>query len=540
MFKPKRFVFLEGAPASSRVERSSKKMNSNEFMKEVDKFEYNLEDSKKEVYKILTKPNRGWKLTKAEALYRSGKLTTVQEMDNASSRKLEADDVTAFLAQYGGDKYVKRLFHYGTSFMKRTVLRRKRGFERDKQRGGAWEGLKKYETFEEAFQAGFYKDLTVNFEEIIEKGLSVSEYRQRTSRFDKLRSRLKRLERKTGKDELEAKRKKAERIRREADKIREEAEKRLKEQEEKTVKKESKETKVKTRVKEETKKAPEKIQFERSSVQAARELLPKFYVTVMGEVKYPKQSSGETIAKLVIGGRNDKDYGFWYGELELTSKGLIDHFGGQKKINSSAENVRKMQEFFGIKQKKSVEKNEILKRKKIEKAYSKLKEVGEEMRKSDLLIKKTKEKYSTDPNGKEVFKYIDPVFENAENKDAYIKEFLGKVVVTTDVGNLGKDFGNFVKTPGDMTADSMNELIKGYTRLAEREQLKLEDMERALYMIGGSGIDPRGLHESVRKESVAEAEKAIPEIATTQSQNAKLKGTTAKWKMLSRDVLKEK
>lgn len=189
MFKPLRLVYLEVTP-----EKGSEALTTKNFLGELKKFGYNKEKAKEAVRKGALTHEGGYKLTKAEALVAAGKITTLAELDNAAAYSLEVGDVDDFLNQYGGDKYVKRLFAYGVSKMERDFMRKKQDFEKDKKKGGIFEFLKRYATFEDAFSAGFYHDLVINFDAIMEKGFSVSEYRQRDERFRKLEEKVKKME----------------------------------------------------------------------------------------------------------------------------------------------------------------------------------------------------------------------------------------------------------------------------------------------------------------------------------------------------------
>lgn len=194
MFKPLRLVYLEATP-----EKGQEALTTKNFLGELKKFGYNKEKAKEAVCKGALAREGGYKLIKAEALFEAGKLKTISDLDNAAAESLSAGDVDDFLNKYGGDKYVKRLFVYGVSKMERDFAAKKQNFKADKRKGGAFEGLKKYETFEDAFNAGFYKEFAVDINAIMEKGLSVSEYRQRDERFKKLEKKVKQTEEETGK-----------------------------------------------------------------------------------------------------------------------------------------------------------------------------------------------------------------------------------------------------------------------------------------------------------------------------------------------------
>lgn len=194
MFKPSRLVYLEAVPG-----KGPEALTTKNFLGELKKFGYDKEKAKDAVYKGALKEKGGYKLTKAEALFAAGKIKTTFDLDNAAAYALNVGDIDDFLNQYGGDKYVKRLFAYGTSKMERDFMAKKQNFEKEKKLGGAFEGLKQYATFEDAFNAGFYKDMAVDFDAIMEKGLSVSEYRQRDERFRKLEKKVKRIEQEGGK-----------------------------------------------------------------------------------------------------------------------------------------------------------------------------------------------------------------------------------------------------------------------------------------------------------------------------------------------------
>ena len=176
------------------LQKSSEKFtNSKEFLKGLKGVDFKMEESKAGMLNSLDHSG-GYRLTKGEDLYRAGKLKSVEDMKNAAAYSLDEQDLDGFLDQYGGDKYVKRVFVYGVSKMKRDILMREMNFEKDKQKGGAFAGLKNYSTFQEAFAAGFYKDFNLSYDAIMEKGLSVSEYRQRKKRIRKLESRVARIE----------------------------------------------------------------------------------------------------------------------------------------------------------------------------------------------------------------------------------------------------------------------------------------------------------------------------------------------------------
>lgn len=195
MFKPLRLVYMETVP-----EKEPEALTSKNFLGELKKFGYDKEKAKKSICcGGALKEKGGYKLTKAEALVAAGKITTLAELNNAAAYSLDVGDVDDFLDQYGGDKYVKRLFAYGVSKMERDFMAKKQNFESDKKKEGAFEGLKKYATFEDAFNAGFYKEFAVDFDAIMEKGLSVSEYRQRDERFRKLEKKVKKMEQEGGK-----------------------------------------------------------------------------------------------------------------------------------------------------------------------------------------------------------------------------------------------------------------------------------------------------------------------------------------------------
>jgi len=189
MFKPLRLVYLEAAPESKQ-----ESINSKNFVEKLRKFGYDKEKAKEAVLTGALRKKGGYKLTKAEALFEAGKLKTLADLENAAAESLDAGDVDDFLNKYGGDKYVKRLFDYGVSKMERDFMRKKQEFEADKKKGGSLEGLKRYATFEDAFNAGFYTELTPDFGSIMEKGLSVSEYRQHDERFKKLEKKVQRIE----------------------------------------------------------------------------------------------------------------------------------------------------------------------------------------------------------------------------------------------------------------------------------------------------------------------------------------------------------
>lgn len=189
MFKPLRLVYLEATP-----EKGSETLTTKNFLGELKKFGYDKEKAKEAVCKSALTRKGGYELTKAEALVAAGKITTLADLDNAAAYALNVGDIDDFLSQYGGDKYVKRLFAYGTSKMERDFMAKKQNFEADKKKGGTFEGLKRYATFEDAFNAGFYKEFAVDFDSIMEKGLSVSEYRQRDERFRKLEKKVKKME----------------------------------------------------------------------------------------------------------------------------------------------------------------------------------------------------------------------------------------------------------------------------------------------------------------------------------------------------------
>ena len=176
------------------LSKSNERVSSTKELKEgLKKSPFDLKEAKKAMLGALDQKG-GYKLTKGEALYKSGKLKSVEEMNNAAAQRLDAKDLEAFLGQYGGDKYVKKVFIYGVSKMKRDLIAKGMDFERDKTRGGIFEGLKNYETFEDAFAGGFYTEFGLSFEAIMEKGLSVSEYRQRSSRLRNLEKRVKQEE----------------------------------------------------------------------------------------------------------------------------------------------------------------------------------------------------------------------------------------------------------------------------------------------------------------------------------------------------------
>jgi hypothetical protein len=189
MFKPLRLVYLEAAP-----EGKQETLTTKNFLNELRKFGYDQEKSKEALCKGALIHSGGYKLTKAEALFEGGKLRTITDLENAASESLNVGDIDDFLNKYGGDKYVKRLFVYGVGKMERDFMKKKQDFQADKKKGGEFEGLKQYATFEDAFNAGFYKEFAVDFDAIMEKGLSVSEYRQRDERFKKLEKRVKKME----------------------------------------------------------------------------------------------------------------------------------------------------------------------------------------------------------------------------------------------------------------------------------------------------------------------------------------------------------
>lgn len=189
MFKPLRLVYLEATP-----EKGPEALTTKNFLGELKKFGYDKEKAKEAVREGALKEKGGYRLTKAEALVAAGKITTLADLDNAAAYALNVGDIDDFLNLYGGDKYVKRLFTYGTNKMERDFMAKKQNFEADKKKGGTFEGLKQYATFEEAFSAGFYKDMVVDFDSIMEKGLSVSEYRQRDERFRKLEKKVKKMD----------------------------------------------------------------------------------------------------------------------------------------------------------------------------------------------------------------------------------------------------------------------------------------------------------------------------------------------------------
>jgi len=179
---------------SNNLEKGPEVLTSKDFLSELKKIGYNKEKAKDAVYKGALTEKGGYKLTKAEALVATGEITNLADLDNAAAHSLESQDIDAFLDQYGGDKYVKRLFEYGMSKMSRDFMARKQNFEADKKKGGAFEGLEYFKTFEEAFDAGFYEGLKVDFGAIMEKGLTISEYRQRDERFRKLERKVKKIE----------------------------------------------------------------------------------------------------------------------------------------------------------------------------------------------------------------------------------------------------------------------------------------------------------------------------------------------------------
>lgn len=190
MFKPLRLVYLEVTP-----EKGPEALTSKNFLGELKKFGYDKEKAKDAIIDSALTRKGGYKLIKAEALVASGKIKTINDLNDASAYSLESQDIEAFLNQYGGDKYVRRLFSYGMNKMSRDFVAKKQNFESDRKKGGVFEGLKNYATFEDAFDAGFYKEeFAINLDAIIEKGLSVSEYRQRDERFGKLERKIKKIE----------------------------------------------------------------------------------------------------------------------------------------------------------------------------------------------------------------------------------------------------------------------------------------------------------------------------------------------------------
>lgn len=206
MFIPQRLIYRtpeasQPAPSGAPSEEPLKAEN---FLDKLDKVEFDKKNARQFAKDVLNN-TKGYKLIKAEACVASGRITTREKLESAASLKDVTDgELDAFLAQRGGDRFLKRLFTYGVSSMKRDFLKKQRNFESDKADRRRWFAKQKaegtagdyrykmleYETFEDAFNAGFYKGLRPDLQVIMDYGLSVEEYRNYSGRLRALRAKF--------------------------------------------------------------------------------------------------------------------------------------------------------------------------------------------------------------------------------------------------------------------------------------------------------------------------------------------------------------
>jgi hypothetical protein len=480
---------------------SDKFTNSKEFLKGLKGVDFRMEESKAGMINSLDHPG-GYSLTKGEALYRAGKLKSIKEMKNAAAHSLDEQDIDGFLDKYGGDKYVKRIFVYGVSKMKRDLLMREMNFEKDKEKGGSFAGLKNYATFQEAFTAGFYKDFNLSYDAIMEKGLSVSEYRQRNKRLRNLKRKVKREEAAAKEAAPQEKAEEVESLL--PPELQKEADKKGKEvlkgpdKELKSQRKEQEEKKVEPTQREQ-KEAESKNQFKRESLQKARKLLSDFYVSARGDVIHPKRSSGRVMAKLTTANTDDTGFWEWDGKVELKQKELTDKLGTAP-VALDENVIKEMKELVGIKERKELA--ESPKEKAIIEAYAKLKEIGRKVKVSDSVIKVLLGDHLITDIDKKLFGDIG-YFSKKQGDNEYLDEFL-RATAPRDV----LTFGFFVQNPSILDETKVRASIEAVEKVLDERDRAIEKFELALRYQATS--DPEYKRVMLTKDPTAYEEGANP------------------------------
>jgi hypothetical protein len=488
------------------LKQSSEKFtNTKEFLRGLKGVDFKMKETKAGMLNSLDNKG-GYKLTKGEALYRAGKLKSVEEMENAAAYSLDEQDIEGFLDQYGGDKYVKKVFVYGVSKMKRDLLMREMNFEQDKEKGGSFAGLKNYATFQEAFTAGFYKkDFNLSYESIMEKGLSVSEYRQRNKRLRNLKRKVAREEAKEAAAKEAAPQEKAEEVKRSLPpELQEEADK--KEQEviqgpDKKLEfqnKEQEEQKVEPTQREQKEIEP-KNQFKRESLQKAKKLLSDFYVSARGDVIYPKRANGRVLAKMTTANTDDTGFWEWDGKVELKQKELTDKLGTAPVVLDKTV-IKEMKELVGIKERK--EQAESPKKQAIIEAYSKLKEIGQKVKVSDSVIKVLLGDHIIIDADKKLFGDIG-YFSKKQSDHEYLEEFL-RETAPRDV----LTFGFFVQNPSMLDETKLKASTAAVEKVLDERDRAIEKFELALRYQATS--DPEYKRVMLTKDPTAYEEGANP------------------------------
>jgi len=499
-------------------EKTKEEVTTKNFLSLADKVPFDMETAKSAIYKSGLKNPHGYELIKAEALFEAGKIKTKEDLDGVALQALTDEEITAFLNKYDGDKYVKRLFHYGIGHMKRYFEIRKREFKNDqktktKSEDSAFDGLNLFDSFDEAFNDGFYGiDFALKMPKIMEHGLTACEYKNRDERFKILERKIKNLPKETSKETTTAV------------------------PESKPESKPGFEPELPQRSKGPAE-APRE-QFVRESVATAQREMTEFIVDKFGRVTAPDGGKVGQLGKLPPNKENSKELPKWDGKVIL-DKSLKARFPGREsmQIVDDPRAVDDLYEAMGLPRvkegriRRGVER--LIQSEKYEKSLDQLKVVAEKMFEMEKLMANVLEtrKEADEQKNRDYFGdlvYFQPTFDTS-SKDAYMKGFME--AVKGDEASMFS-FGEYKSSSG-LKEDAVDRFVTGYQKIVEPILEKFDHLERSIY-IKASGVgNPDG-------DAKKAAESKYPELKVMGSYRQGVKSGFAKWKLLTQDIFPKK